>query len=43
MIPVNLAPAEFRKAGGFGNYPWGSARKKAMLAWEDRQHNRLAG
>ena len=40
LIPCHRV---IRKAGGFGNYRWGAVRKKAMLAWEDAQHNRLAG
>jgi AraC family transcriptional regulator of adaptative response/methylated-DNA-[protein]-cysteine methyltransferase len=31
LIPCHRV---IRKAGGFGNYRWGAARKKAMLGWE---------
>ena len=32
-----------RRVGGFGEYRWGAARKKAMLAWEAGHASRLAG
>jgi AraC family transcriptional regulator of adaptative response/methylated-DNA-[protein]-cysteine methyltransferase len=31
LIPCHRV---IRRAGGFGEYRWGTARKKAMLAWE---------
>jgi AraC family transcriptional regulator of adaptative response/methylated-DNA-[protein]-cysteine methyltransferase len=38
-IPV-IIPCHrvIRKAGDFGGYRWGAARKKAMLAWESARY-----
>ncbi len=32
-----------RKSGALGGYHWGSARKRAMLAWEAAREAREAG
>ncbi len=40
LIPCHRV---IRKTGGFGNYRWGAARKRAMLAWEASGMVRKAG
>jgi len=42
LIPCHRV---IRKVGGFGEYRWGAARKRAMLAWESarREPEALAG
>ena len=42
LIPCHRV---IRKVGGFGEYRWGSARKRAILAWESarREPEALAG